>query len=119
MAEHAAALGTKRLSGVNMTTADLVGVAATAWGLGGAVAVLLQARRMLQRRSSCDVSAGFFAVYVVGYAIWLLYGFAIASMPIIVVHAVGLVFGSITLVVTLALRGSVLRPAVWGTCPAT
>jgi hypothetical protein len=62
---------------------------------------------MRARGTSGDVSARFFAVYVGGFAIWLLYGLGIGDVPIILVHAVGLVCGTVTLTVTLRLR----RPA--------
>lgn len=99
-----------------MSMQDLIGALAMVWGLGGAFAVLLQVRQMLERGASCDVSAQFFAVYTGGYAIWLLYGISIASVPVIVVHAVGLVFGALTLGVTLTLRGSLLDPGTWNSC---
>ncbi len=102
-----------------MTASQLIGTLATLWGLAGSFAVLLQARQMLDRHASCDVSARFFAVYVGGYAIWLIYGFTIDSVPVIVVHAVGLVFGTLTLAVALALRGSLLDPATWRSCGST
>lgn len=91
----------------------ILGTAATLYGLGGALSVLLQARQMHARGTSCDVSARFLAVYVGGFAIWLLYGLGIGSVPIIVVHAVGLLCGSITLAVALRLR----RPAAAATNP--
>ena len=37
-------------------------------------AVLLQARQVVRRRNSCEVSARSFATYAGGYAVWLLYG---------------------------------------------
>ena len=86
-------------------TTQLLGAAATLYGLGGAFSVLLQARRMHVRGTSGDVSVRFFAVYVGGFAVWLLYGIGIGDLPVIVVHAVGLVCGSITLTVALRLRG--------------
>jgi uncharacterized protein with PQ loop repeat len=86
---------------------QLLGAAATLYGLGGALSVLLQARRMHARGTSGDVSVRFFAVYVGGFAVWLLYGIGIGDLPVIVVHAVGLVCGTVTLVVALRLR----RPA--------
>ena len=88
-------------------TIQVLGAAATLYGLGGALSVLLQARRMHVRGTSGDVSARFFAVYVGGFAVWLLYGLGIGDVPIILVHAVGLVCGTITLSVALRLR----RPA--------
>jgi uncharacterized protein with PQ loop repeat len=87
-------------------TTQLLGAAATLYGLGGALSVLLQARRIHLRGTSGDVSARFFAVYVGGFAVWLLYyGLGVGDVPIILVHAVGLVCGTVTLTVTLRLRG--------------
>ena len=84
---------------------QLLGAAATLYGLGGALSVLLQARRMHARGTSGDVSVRFFAVYVGGFAVWLLYGISISDLPVVVVHAVGLVCGTVTLAVALRLRG--------------
>ena len=95
---------------------NLLAMVATCYGVGAAGAALLQARQIVRRGSSCDVSARFFATYAGGYAIWLLYGLSIGSLPIILVHAVGLLCGSLTLAVTLAMRGSLLRPATWKRC---
>ena len=86
-----------------------MGMIATFYGFGAAGAVLLQARQIVRRRSSGDVSARFFATYAGGYGIWLLYGLSIESLPIILVHSVGLLCGLVTLTVTLRMRGS-LRP---------
>jgi uncharacterized protein with PQ loop repeat len=95
----------------------MLALLATAYGVGAAGAALLQARQLLATRRSCDVSARFFAVYAGGYAIWLAYGVSIASLPLIVVDAIGLLCGSATLAVALALRGSLLHPSTWNSCP--
>lgn len=97
-------------------TPEVLGTAATVYGVGAAVAALLQARQIVRRGTSCDVSARFFASYAGGYAIWLLYGLSIESMPLILVDAVGFVCGAVTLGVTLALRGSLVRPTTWNSC---
>ena len=73
---------------------------------------------MLRRRRSCDVSARFFGIYAGGYAIWLVYGLSIASMPLIVVDLVGLLCGVATLAIALRLRGSLVRPSTWASCDA-
>jgi uncharacterized protein with PQ loop repeat len=96
---------------------DLIGTAATLYGIGAAAASLLQARQIVRRRRSCEISARFFASYVAGYAIWLVYGVTIASLPLILVDVVGLLCGGFTLAITLALRGSLLRPGSWNSCP--
>jgi uncharacterized protein with PQ loop repeat len=92
---------------------QLLGAVATTYGVLGALKSLLQTRQMLARRSSHDVSARFLASYAGGYAIWLAYGLSTRSLPLIVVDAVGLLCGGLTLAVALALRGSLLRPATW------
>jgi uncharacterized protein with PQ loop repeat len=92
---------------------QLLGTVATVYGVLGALKSLLQTRQMLARRTSRDVSAGFLASYVGGYAIWLAYGLSTGSLPLIVVDTVGLLCGGLTLAVALSLRGSVIRPATW------
>ena len=94
----------------------ILALVATVYGVGGAAAVLLQAQQMVRRRTSCDVSARFFAVYVGGYGIWLAYGLSIGSVPLILVDALGLLCGGFTLGVALALRGSLTRPSTWAVC---
>ncbi len=76
-----------------------------------------QARQILRTGRSCDVSARFFATYAGGYAVWLLYGLSIDSMPLILVDTAGLACGLVTLAITLRMRGSLLRPSTWGSCP--
>src|SRR5687767_13759695 len=96
-------------------TPEVLGTAATVYGIGAAGASLLQARQIITRGASCDVSARF-ASYAGGYAVWLLYGLSIESVPLILVDAAGFVCGAVTLGVTLALRGSLVRPATWNSC---
>jgi uncharacterized protein with PQ loop repeat len=96
---------------------QLIGLMATLYGVGAATTALLQARQILRRGSSCDVSARFFATYAGGYLVWLLYGISIESVPLILVDAVGLMCGLFTLMVTLTMRGSLVRPGTWRECP--
>jgi hypothetical protein len=102
-----------------MIEPELMGTVATLYGVGAAGAALLQAREVLRRGSSCEVSARFFATYAGGYAIWLLYGLSIGSLPLIMVDAAGLLCGLATLAITLSARGSLIRPSSWGQCPAS
>jgi uncharacterized protein with PQ loop repeat len=99
-----------------MVSSQLLGLTATGYGVVAALAALLQTRQMLARRASCDVSARFFAAYAGGYAIWLLYGLSVGSVPLIIVDAVGLFCGGLTLSIALSLRGSLLRPSSWASC---
>jgi MtN3 and saliva related transmembrane protein len=104
------------IGGMFASTSQLLAVVATVYGVVAALAALLQTRQMLTRRSSCDVSARFFAAYAGGYALWLLYGLSVGSVPLIVVDAVGLLCGGITLAVALSLRGSLVQPRSWASC---
>jgi len=69
-------------------TSQLLGTAATAYGVIAPLSALLQARQMLARRSSREISVRFFASYV---------------------DAVGVLCGGLTLTVALALR-RIARP---------
>jgi uncharacterized protein with PQ loop repeat len=93
---------------------QLIATAATVYGVGGALSILLQAHQMRVRGASCDVSLRFLGTYVGGYAIWLAYGLSVESVPIALVHAIGLACGAVTLAVALRLRGSPLRPVPCG-----
>jgi uncharacterized protein with PQ loop repeat len=84
--------------------AQALATAATLYGVAGALSVLFQARQMHVRRTTDGVSLRFLVTYVGGYAIWLLYGWSIGSAPIVLVHALGLVCGALTLTVALTLR---------------
>jgi uncharacterized protein with PQ loop repeat len=99
-----------------MLESELIGTLATLYGVGAACTALLQARQVVRRGSSCDVSARFFATYAGGYAVWLLYGLSIGSLPLILVDAAGLLCGLATLAVTLSMRGSLMRPGTWRQC---
>lgn len=99
-----------------MASTQVLAAAATLYGVGGALSILLQARQMLARGASCDVSLRFLSTYVGGYAIWLAYGVSIQSAPIVLVHALGLATGAVTLTVALRLRGALLRPGSWSQC---
>ena len=98
------------------STSQLLPLFATGYGVFAALTALLQMRQMLRRRTSCDISARFFASYTGGYAIWLLYGLSVGDVPLILVDAAGLVCGGMTLVVALSLRGSLLHPTSWSSC---
>ena len=101
---------------MSLQPSELLATAATLYGIAGALSVLLQARQMRARGASCDVSLRFLATYVGGYGIWLLYGLSIESLPIVLVHAIGLATGTVTLIVALRLRGSLVRPGRWTAC---
>lgn len=90
--------------------AESLGVAAAAWGVLMAVSPLLQIRRMLERRSSADVSIAYLSVLQIGFALWIAYGIALGSAPLIVPNSVALTVGFVTIAIAWAYRNG--RPAV-------
>jgi uncharacterized protein with PQ loop repeat len=92
---------------------QFLATATTVYGALAALKSLLEARQMLARRTSSGVSARFLASYAGGYAIWLAYGLSVGSLPLIIVDAIGLLCGGLTLALALSLRGSLIRPATW------
>ena len=84
--------------------APALGAVVTGYGVVAGAASLLQARRMARRGTSSDVSLAFLGLYVAGYALWLLYGLAIGSLPLILVDAVGMLCGAATLGTAMLLR---------------
>jgi uncharacterized protein with PQ loop repeat len=74
----------------------LLATVTTVYGIGGALAVLLQARQICARRTSCDVSLRFLAIYLGGYGLFLAYGLSIGSLTLILADGTGLVCGLVT-----------------------
>jgi MtN3 and saliva related transmembrane protein len=83
-------------------------VAAASCGTDG-IAPLLQVRRMLQQRSSRDVSIGYYVILLVGFALWIAYGVASNNLALIVPNIVALTVGSAVVLVARRLR--VTRPS--------
>jgi uncharacterized protein with PQ loop repeat len=82
-------------------------VAAAAWGVLMGVSPVLQIRRMVRRRSSRDVSIGYFSILLVGFGLWISYGIASRNLALIVPNTVALLIGVSTIAIALRLR----RPA--------
>jgi len=82
----------------------VLGVVAAAWGVIMAVAPALQIRRMLARRSSEDVSLGYFAILLPGFALWIGYGTAGHDWALVVPNTVALTVGIVTIALALSLR---------------
>jgi uncharacterized protein with PQ loop repeat len=76
--------------------ADVLAVAAAGWGVLMAMAPLLQIRRMVERRSSEDLSLSYVGVLIIGFTLWLAYGISIANYALIVPNLVALAVGVAT-----------------------
>jgi MtN3 and saliva related transmembrane protein len=88
---------------------DVLAVTAAAWGLLMALAPVLQIRRMLETRSSADVSLTWLAVLIVGFALWIAYGISLGNFALIVPNSVALAVGLLTVGIAWQFRNG--RPA--------
>ena len=69
----------------------VVTIAVSAFSLTATGALLLQARRILQRRSSADVSITYFLITSGNMALWLAYGWLKQDPVLYLLNMVGLV----------------------------
>lgn len=83
---------------------DTLALIAASWGVFMALSPLLQIRRMLERRSSQDVSVSYFLVLLVGFGLWVAYGIALGNVALVVPNSVALLIGSATIIVALHFR---------------
>lgn len=87
-----------------MTVTDTLAVLAAGWGVLMALSPLLLMRRILERRSSGDVSIAYLLVLQVGFSLWIAYGWALGNAAIILPNSVAFGIGVATLVITLRFR---------------
>jgi len=83
---------------------DALAVLAASWGVLMALSPTLQVRRMLERRSSADVSIAYLAVLQIGFTLWVGYGTAIGNLALVVPNAVAFVIGALTITVAVRYR---------------
>lgn len=76
---------------------DALGAVAASWGVLMALSPILQIRRMLERRSSVDVSIAYLAVLELGFTLWIAYGIALGNAALVVPNSVAFVIGAATI----------------------
>jgi MtN3 and saliva related transmembrane protein len=81
-----------------------LGLAAAIWGVVMAVSPALQIRKMLQHRSSREVSVAYFWVLLVGFALWVAYGISIENWFLVVPNAVAFTVCTTTIAIALRFR---------------
>ena len=84
---------------VTLSMTDALGVIAASFGVLMAVSPALQIRRMLERRSSADVSLSYLMVLEIGFLSWIAYGVALPNVAIIVPNVVAVTVGLATILV--------------------
>jgi len=78
---------------------DILAVVAATWGVFMAVSPLLQIRRMIQRRSSADLSLSYVGVLLIGFTLWMAYGISLGNWALIVPNGVAFTVGVATVLV--------------------
>lgn len=84
---------------------DALGIAAACWGVLMGISPMLQIRRILDRRSSADVSIAYLSVLQIGFMMWIGYGLALGNLAIVVPNGVAWLVGASTIVVAMRYRG--------------
>ena len=84
---------------------DALAVIAASWMM--ALSPILQLRRILERRSSADISIAYLAVLQVGFTLWIAYGIALGNVAIVVPNSVAFLVGAATLAISLRFRNAV------------
>jgi uncharacterized protein with PQ loop repeat len=88
----------------DMSAVPILATSGTALGLMAAVSLMMQARRLRKLRTACEISIPVRVLALVGYAVWLAYGFVIGDIPLILVDLAGVAGAALVLHVTVSLR---------------
>jgi MtN3 and saliva related transmembrane protein len=89
---------------------DALAVLAASWGVMMAISPVLQLRRILERRSSADISIAYLAVLQVGFTLWVAYGVSLGNVAIVVPNSVAFLVGAATIAITLRFRNPTIQP---------
>ena len=81
-----------------------LGIAAASWAVVMALSPILQMKEILHRRSSEGISIGYFAVLLVGFALWISYGIATDDTPLVVPNCVAFLVMGCTIIIALRNR---------------
>ena len=70
---------------------EILAVLATLSGIMMSFGYLPQILKMVNRKSSADVSVATYLVFHIGLWVWLLYGIALNSIPLIISNGIGVI----------------------------
>ncbi len=87
-----------------MTAQSILAVVVSVYGVPGALASLIQLRRLRRLGSARDVSLLYLSVVGGGYLLWLGYGIALDNMPLVLVDCVGELAVAVTICFALRIR---------------
>jgi uncharacterized protein with PQ loop repeat len=91
---------------------DPLALTAASWGVLMALSPALQIRRMLERRSSADVSLAYLAVLQVGFVLWVAYGISLGNLALIIPNSVALCVGLGTMAIAWNFRHGTAGPEI-------
>jgi MtN3 and saliva related transmembrane protein len=77
-----------------MDTGTILGICA---GILTTGSFIPQVIKIYKTRETKDISMAMFVILAIGIALWLIYGFYIRSLPVIVANAVTLVLSSVVI----------------------
>ena len=84
--------------------ANVLGIGAASWGIVMALSPVLQIRRILDRRSSDDVSISYFLVLLFGFTLWIAYGISIGNLILVIPNTVAVCVAVLTIVIARRFR---------------
>ena len=90
---------------------DALAVIAASWGVMMALSPVLQLRRILERRSSADLSITYLSVLQVGFTLWVAYGLSLGNLAIAVPNTVAFLVGAATIAIALRFRNPMVTDA--------
>jgi len=90
---------------------DALAVLAASWGVAMALSPILQIRRILERRSSADLSLTYLGVLQVGFMLWIAYGISLQNAAIFVPNSVAFSVGLVTIFLAARFRRGETHPA--------
>jgi len=82
----------------------MVLIVGTLAAIASTVSFAPQAWKIIKSRRTDGISAGMYSVTVVGFSLWLVYGFLLGQWPIMIPNALCLLLSAFILVMTLLPR---------------
>ena len=84
-----------------METATIIGVGAT---VASTVSFMPQAWKIIKSRQTHDISTVMYAVTVIGFALWTIYGVVLAQWPLIITNGLCLILSAFILMMKILPR---------------
>jgi MtN3 and saliva related transmembrane protein len=82
-------------------TATIIGIGAT---VASTVSFMPQAWKIIKSRQTHDISTVMYAVTVIGFALWMIYGVVLAQWPLIVTNGLCLILSAFILMMKILPR---------------